>query len=101
MKIDFSQSLKTLEGAELDPPRTLGQISADALLANYPDEKIDGDEKAKRFRLALRLVDGKVADVKSEEISKIKRLIGIAFLPLIVGQAYAMLEGETVTADAD
>jgi len=94
MKIDFAKTIKTLDGNELDPPRTLGQISADALLNNYPDEKIDGDEKAKRFKLALRIVDAKDADLKSEEIAKIKRLVGIAYAPLVVGQAFDMLEGE-------
>ena len=32
MKINFAKTIKTLDGKELDPPRTLGQISADALL---------------------------------------------------------------------
>ena len=94
MKIDFAKTIKTLDGKELDPPRTLGQISAEALLGNYPDEKIDGDEKAKRLKLALRIVDAKDVDLKSEEIAKIKRLVGIAYAPLVVGQAFDMLEGE-------
>ena len=58
MKINFNVGLKNLEGKVLKDKEkdvTLKDVSTNALLGNYQDEKIDGEEKLKRFLLSLRI----------------------------------------------
>lgn len=103
MKRNFNVVLKTLKGEPLkeqyeDTVRdvTLASIATNALLANYEDEKnLSGDDKVKRFKLAQQIndADGEV-EVTAEQISLLKMLIAKGYSPLVVGQAYDILEGE-------
>ena len=77
-----------------DGPLTLGRVSVHALLVERPMEKTSGEEKLQRFRIAARVHGGGEVDLTAEEIALIKARIGSVFLPLIVGRAYALLEGE-------
>lgn len=104
MQIDFNAPLKNLEGDVLmdvnidrngnktEVPATLGRISANALLAMTEDEKnMAGEEKVKRYDLAMRIIKG-TADLKVEEVADIKKAVGKSFMPLIVGQAWKLLD---------
>ena len=70
----------------------LKEICTTALLGNY-DEKIDGNEKVRRFKLATEIhgSNGEV-DLQAEEISLIKNLISKSFSVLITGQAWQLLD---------
>jgi len=97
MKIDFTKQLKDLDGktiVEKDGAITLKSICINSLMANYQDEKnLSGEEKFKRYELAMKISEnGKDVDLKAEDISLIKQLVGKAFTPLVVGQTYKMLE---------
>ena len=95
MKINFTAELKTLGGESLQPPTTLKEVAVNALLAMLEDERhISGEDKAKRWLLATRIYSNpEGVDLAVEEVALIKNLIGKAYLPLIVGQAWQMLEG--------
>jgi hypothetical protein len=72
---------------------TLSTVSVRALLANFPDEQnLAGDEKLKRFVLASKIRDGGEVKLTAEEISLIKRLIGKAYVPTVVGRSYPLLD---------
>ncbi len=74
---------------------TLGDAVFHALVSNYADEQttITGEEKFKRGALALKITRGaRSLNFTSEETTLIKRLIGKLFTPLIVAQAYEMLD---------
>ena len=107
--IDFAQPILGLDGSPLPnavgkaAPLTLEQIAEDALLANYADEQgagpttrpISGDEKVKRYALALKIHDApNKADVALtiDEAKLLKDLIGKAYGPAVVGPAWHMLE---------
>lgn len=113
MKIDFDKEIVDLDGKpiketrqmvredgvvvtmETDEIRTLKSVCRFALSWTFNDEKVEGDEKFKRFSLAERIVTATgPIDVKVEEIALLKSLIGKAFGPVIVGRAYQILEGE-------
>ena len=113
MKVDFSPELKNLDGETLkerlpvDVPLdgkvtkwefklvTLKYLSVNALLGIDNEEKIDGNEKLDRYRLAMKINEATgPIELKAEEIAKIKKLIAKGSGPLVVGQAYEMLEGE-------
>jgi len=96
MDINFKQPLRTLSGDEINEggvPVTLGTIAVNALLTSYPNEQPTSEEKVQRWRLAQAIfAAGESLDIRIEDVVLIKRLIGVAYAPLIVGQAFAMLD---------
>ena len=95
MKINFNQNLKKLDGTDLENI-TLKSVTTEVLQLAFQDEQgLSGEEKAKRWVLATRVYanPGNI-DLTIEEVSLIKKLIGKAYGPLIVGQAWEMLEGK-------
>jgi hypothetical protein len=94
MKINFNQIIKTIKGEEIKD-LTLKSVSVEALLATFNDEQsLSGEEKAKRYLLATRIYANDELDLTVEEVAKIKQLVGKGYGPLIVGQAWEMLEGK-------
>ena len=95
MKINFNQPIKNIQGEEIKD-LTLKTVSVEALLATFSDEQsLSGEEKAKRYVLATRIyANSEELDLTVEEISKIKQLIGKGYGPLVVGQAWEILEGK-------
>lgn len=100
MKINLNTKLKTLDGRPIknqiegksDADLDLKIVCTTALLGNY-NENIDGNEKAKRYQLALDIQKSSDSiDLKSEEITLLKELIGKAFATLIVGQSYDLID---------
>ena len=107
MKVDFEYIFKDLEGEvvldrQLDAnghikegsekPLTLRRVATQALISANDAGKITGDVKAKRYDLAMRLIKGGVQDITVEEASMLKELIGNNYAPLVVGQAYKIIE---------
>ena len=103
--IDFTVVLKDLNGEDIiernlapdntakSKPLTLGAVAANALLAQFEDEKnLSGEEKVKRYGLAMRVVSSKDAALKAEEVAEIKKLVAKAYSPLIVGRAWGLLD---------
>jgi hypothetical protein len=101
MKINFNQSIKQLGKDEpLLKPNSkeafcLKDAAIDSLLApTPPGERQSGEEKAKHYLMAMRIyTNPEDVDFTVEEISKIKQVIGNGYAPLVVGQAWEMLEG--------
>lgn len=79
-----------------DKAMTLRKICVDCLLANAAQgEKITGEDKAKRYQLAMKIHETKKdIDLESEEISLVKELVGNNYGPLVVGQVHLMLENK-------
>ena len=104
MKINFDSRFVDLDGNEIKDRKvgldggiteavtTLGKVAANALLAlTDADKDMTGETKVKRYDLAMRIIKGDVL-LKAEEISDIKAAIGKHYAPLIVGQAWRMLD---------
>jgi hypothetical protein len=100
MTIDFSQTLKGIDdkGAivtltEAGRPITLAVIAYSALLR--ADEKAADTEKMTRCKLAFQIAQATgPVDLSLEDAALIKRLIGQNPSPLVVGQAFEMLEAQ-------
>lgn len=73
---------------------TLGDAAAIAMLA--PDAQnapqTPGDEKVKRFQLALKVHDAKDVKLTAEETTLIKAQIAKVYPPLIVGRSWELLD---------
>lgn len=108
MKIDFSQTLKNIEGDNLlrtrhdrnlnksiELPATLQWAAVEALLAVQQDEKLTGEEKAKRYELALKIqAASEPLDLPVEDVALLKKLCDANFATLIVGQVRRMLDAK-------
>ena len=98
MKVNFGKVLVDFDGAAISAKdkneAVLRGVAVDALLAIYQDEQnLSGEEKLKRYILAEKVYK-KEDDLTVEEIALLKKLIGKAYAPLIVGQAWKILEGK-------
>ncbi len=99
MQRNFTTPIKNLDGRPLkegDREVTLASIAVNALLTPYEDERnLSGDDKVKRFKLAQAIHDAQgEIEVTVEQVALLKSLIAKAYTPLIVGQAWAVLESE-------
>jgi hypothetical protein len=83
--LDGEQVVDRIKG--VDRPATIRNVVVNAL-ALVNGEQVTGEEKMKRYKLAIRLNDGGKQDFTPEELSLIKSVIGVMYSPLIVGQVY-------------
>lgn len=75
---------------------TLATALTTALLASYPDEQsLSGEDKVKRFKLAMRVDDGQLT---IEEAALARELVAKCFGALIVGRVWEALD---VAADGE
>ena len=105
MNIDVTATIKDFEGTVLLVPNPKGNpknatirwACVEALMAMYQDEQtLAGEEKLKRYLLAQKIQKQKTPDLKAEEISLIKTLVGKNFTPAVVGPVYMVLEGKAL-----
>lgn len=78
-------------------PLRLGDACVAALTSDLQSERgVDGAEKFKRYLLAERIHIGMAGnaaiEVDAEEISLLKRLVSLMYVPMVVGPAYRALE---------
>jgi hypothetical protein len=97
MKLNLNQEFKALNGEVIKSESgnlTLKSICSEALLNTSPEDKLSGEDKAKRYQLAHNIFNSKAAnfEITVEEVALLKNLIGNLFTPLVVGQAFKFLE---------
>ena len=99
LAIDFTTPLLDLQGKPFvddkgDPVKdfTLSKLCTNALLANYPDEQIEGAEKYKRYELANKINNAKNPALSVEELALIKRLVAKGYSAAFVGPAWKLLD---------
>lgn len=99
MKIVFSAALCTLAGAQMmmssedETPATLGLVCIQAVLTHLPDDPKTPGLSAKLFGLAIRLNGADEVEIDAADVDLLKRRLESIFPPLIVGQAWNLLEG--------
>lgn len=94
-KKNLDLAMKDLNGetiySEEGRARPMKSIVTEALLASFPNETASGEEKLKRYLLAMKVNVGGEVDLSPEEIVMIKDLVGKGFSPLVVGQVFGLL----------
>jgi hypothetical protein len=108
MTIDFSQAILDLQGKPIKTQEdeaelilTLERVAVSALL--QPSKEETGEDKYKKYSFMRRIHGAKEpVELKSEEVSFIKKAIGDSlFTTLVVGQAWDLLEGKQAEAKAE
>jgi len=96
VKINFNVGLKNLEGKTLkdkDKVLTLKDVSVNALLGNYQDEKIDGEEKLKRFLLATKIYESKnEIELENDDVKLVKDMIAKGYSTVVTARAWQILD---------
>jgi hypothetical protein len=73
-------------------PLTAGHAIANALLATVPGETtVDASQKWARYDLAMRIIKGPVT-LTAAEVTVIKKCLGNAYGPLIIGQIIPIID---------
>ena len=102
LAVDFDTQLSGIDGKPMikedKTPITLNEVTQNALLMSYPDEAgLSGEEKVKRWVLATKIGHQPRDPVlTADEIALVKKLIGKAYNPLVVGQAWSLLDPASV-----
>ena len=96
MKINFNVGLKNLKGETLkdkEEELTLKNVSINALLGNYKDENIDGNEKLKRFMMATRISEatGEI-ELENDDITLVKNMIAKGYSTVVTARAWQILD---------
>jgi len=104
MELNLNQALKNLDGTDIiSPPEKdekkgkpflLKTACANALLGAYRgEENLSGADKTKRYHLATEIFKSNGAvDLSIDDIKLLKDLIAKMASPLIVGQAFDILD---------
>jgi len=107
MKLDVTRELTNLDGTPLvqpgtrcttcghitDPePVTLRGVLTTSLLAQSR-EQVAGDEKARRWALAMRIQQEDAPELSLKELELVQRLVGEIQPTLTAGQVWVMLDG--------
>jgi len=105
VKINFNEKFHNLNGKPImnppDPnnpkkkpkPLTLKDVAITALLSPHTQERIEGEKKLQQWENAKLIYKGGKINFKVEDIAELKKLINETYpSPLIVGQAFLMLE---------
>jgi len=96
MKINFNVPLKNLKGEILKDKGkdvTLKDVSTNALLGNYQDEKIDGEEKLKRFLLATRIYESKdEIELENDDVKLVKDMIAKGYSTVVTARVWQILD---------
>jgi hypothetical protein len=95
--IDFTKQLTDLKGSPLlgadKTPMTLGEVAATALETSMEqDRQVPADQKVKQDLLARNIYRCKSCSLSVEDIALIKARINMMYGPLIVGQAFKILD---------
>ena len=97
--IDFTAPLHNFDGSVINetgapdsPAATLGSVCCNALMAQLPDEKPTGAQKAARFALAATIHNQQARDVKAEDVVLMKDLIGKLYGAGVCGAAWELLD---------
>lgn len=101
MKVNFEHVFTDHHGKEVKmqrdgAPATMKDIAVDGLM--YPSDtemgKMNGQQKVKRHDLAVKIMNfGNQAEIIAEDVVMLKEIIGARYIPAVVAQAFALLDG--------
>jgi hypothetical protein len=102
VKVDFDAVIKDMDGVPIPDARrtegeprvlTLKAVCVNGLLATETDKNVSGQEKLRRFNLAQRVNAGGEQNLSAEDVTLIKDRVGAFYVTLVVGRAFALLDG--------
>ncbi len=62
------------------------------VLEQQPGHGVSGEQKAKRFLLAIKVRQAKDAKLTSDEVTEIKKVVAKGYSPLVVGRVWEIVD---------
>jgi hypothetical protein len=87
------ESMKDMDADGNASDATLKSTIVNALLS--PVQKETGTDKVQKYELAKKVYEADEIELTAEEITLIKARVGDAFVPIVVGRVFEMLEGKS------
>lgn len=105
MKFNFDFEFKTEDGQAVSlnsqgeqKPLKMKEAAVKALLYPPKDLQVSGVEKIQRYDLAVKISNfGSEAELTAEDAALVKHAMAAIYIPIVVGQASAILEGKEPT----
>ncbi len=102
MKYNFDFEFRTEDGSGVTlssqgekKPLKMKEAAVKALLYPPKDLDVPGPEKIQRYDLAVKISNfGSEAELTAEEAELTKKAMAMIYIPVVVGQASAILEGK-------
>ena len=98
MKVNWDAKILNFAGDELKEdgkPVTLATLACGVFMnVLRGDEQLSGDEKEKMFQIGMGATKGGIGEITTDQASVLKKRIGQAYTPLVVGRAFAIIEGK-------
>lgn len=95
MEFKVDQNVKSLDGKDMTSeegmPVTFRTVIINALMGTPPGAT--GEEKLLRFLLAERVQKPGATELSVDEAALIKKCVGEAFAPIVVGRIWSALDG--------
>jgi hypothetical protein len=100
VEIDFGQVLKNLDGDEIEfegAPYTLRRVCVNSLICVLDGDKTLSSEEKFKFGLLARKIHGAtLLELSIDEAAMVKKRVGLMAAPLVLTQAFEMLENKNV-----
>ena len=104
--VDFTKPLKQFDGTDFADGTgkpvefNLEKAVINALLTDYRDEAIDGNEKGKRYALAMKILNHPTSCVlTSDDVATIKKLVAKAYNPYVFGRMLELIAPNDIPKD--
>lgn len=102
MNRNFNAPMLDLEGNPYADAATLKSVAFAAVQAQLEgDERLDVDSKMRIYTLAGKIVRGGIVEVSAEDLTLMKARIAKAYPPLVMGEAFRLLEEDFVAPPED
>lgn len=95
MQVNFDQGLLGLDDKPLEDgegPITLGRVAVEVLCGMEQGEKVTGEQKLARFKLAQRIRRGDPVQVSVEEVALLKERLAKFCPPVVMGRCWEILD---------
>jgi hypothetical protein len=102
MNRNFDAPMLDLDGKPYTDKATLKSVVFGAIQAQLMgDEQMSTDVKLRLYTVASKIAKGGVVEVSVEDLALIKDRVGRAYSPLVVGEAFRLLEQDYVAPAAN
>lgn len=98
---NFESPMLDLEGQPYSDAATLKSVVFGAIRAQVPgDDQLSIENKMRLYVLAGKVAKGGVVEVSAEDLALMKDRVGKAYPPLVMGEAFRLLEEDFVKPEA-
>ena len=89
---DITKKAIIVDNKQVLPDLTLRSLFCGVLVSQKPDDVISGEEKAKRYNMAITMYPKDIVELDLDEATLLRDLVAEGYTPLVVGQVWNILD---------